>query len=98
MTLNPQLQTAILPMGFVGLVLRRLLPGSCRCYKDSSEVLALHGSGCSGQPIVCPSLNPSDVLEDNCTGLLAGQLLGPDQTCRFRVEDVWLLVFIWRVH
>ncbi|CAE7251970.1 unnamed protein product [Symbiodinium necroappetens] len=26
-----------------------------------------------GQPIVCPSLNPSDVLADNCTGLLAGQ-------------------------
>ena len=43
---------------------------------------------CSGQPIVCPSLNPSDVLEDNCTGLLAGQLLGSDKTsCSgFRVQ------------
>eukprot|EP00439_Symbiodinium_sp_Y106_P055192 s237_g7.t1 len=55
---------------FSFLQLGRLQVWSCDL---ESGGLGLVGTLPSCQPIVCPSLNPSDVLEDNCTGLLAGQ-------------------------
>ncbi|CAE7321555.1 SELP [Symbiodinium sp. CCMP2456] len=43
----------------------------CLSFSSPTWVLYMVPGVRSGQPIVCPSLNPSDVLEDNCTGLLA---------------------------